>query len=198
MELESTFEVPAPPEEVWEYLLDVERVAPCMPGAELTEAVDERAWKGRVNVKLGAISLTYSGKVEIQERDDTAHRIVFMATGAETRGKGTARATVTSVLAPAGDGGTRVEITTDLALSGAAAQYARGMLGDVSAKLTGQFADCVRQQLLAFQAPAGEGATPGPPPEAGPISGARLALYALWQAIVRLVRRLARPGRRSR
>lgn len=195
MKLEHTFEVPAPPEEVWDYLLDVERVAPCMPGAELTDVVDETTWKGKVNVRLGAVNLTYRGKVEIAEQDDDAHRVVLKATGQEMRGKGTASATVTSSLEQVGDG-TRVDITTDMTLSGAAAQYGRGMIGDVSRKLTDQFADCLREQLEPAPQPAAadDAAAPEPRPAPQPqtVKGGRLALWAVGQAFLRLVRRFRR------
>jgi uncharacterized protein len=195
VKLEHSFEVTAPPDEVWEYLLNVERVAPCMPGAELTDIVDETTWKGKVNVKLGAVNLTYRGKVEIAEQDDVAHRVVLKATGQEMRGKGTASATVTSALEPVGDG-TRVDITTDMTLSGAAAQYGRGMIGDVSRKLTDQFADCLREQLepAPEPPPPGDAATPERrlAPRPRQVKGGRLALWAVGQALLRLVRRLGR------
>jgi uncharacterized protein len=188
VKLEHSFEVPAAPEEVWEFLLDVEQVAPCMPGAELTDVVDETTWKGKVNVKLGAVNLTYRGTVEIAERDDDTHRVVLKASGQEMRGKGTASATVTSGLEPT-DGGTKVDITTDMTLSGAAAQYGRGMIGDVSRKLTDQFADCLRQQL---EPPSGEEGESRPAPEPQAVKGGRLALWAIGQAILRFLRRLGR------
>ena len=104
MELENSFEVAAPPERVWEFLLDLERVTPCMPGAELEELVDERTWKGSVTVKLGAVKLSYASTVVIEERDDAAHRVVLKASGREKRGKGMANATINSQVEPAGDG----------------------------------------------------------------------------------------------
>ena len=196
MQLEHTFEVLAPPEQVWAYLLDVERVAPCMPGAELTEVVDETTWKGTVTVTLGPVKLTYKGKVVMQERDDEAHRVVLKATGQETGGKGTATATVTSTLETAGEG-TRVLLVSDVTLSGAAAQYGRGMVGDVSARLTDQFADCLQEHLDTESTPAGDGER-RPAAEPQPIRGFRLGLWTLWRAIVRFVRRLFGGGRSSR
>lgn len=196
MKLENSFEVPASPDVVWGYLLDVEQVAPCMPGAELTEVVDDRTWKGKVTVKLGPVTLAYAGTVVMEERDDDAHRAVLQAKGTETRGKGTARATVTAALEPASGGGTRAELTTDLTLSGAAAQLARGMLGDVSGKLTQQFADCLAQRLsqlgaetataadaAAGTAPAAQPAPPSPAHAAAqPLEGLRLGGWAVMRA----------------
>lgn len=211
MELNNTFEVPVGPEQVWELLLDVERVAPCMPGAELTDVVDDTTWKGKVTVKLGAVSLAYKGKVSMTERDDEAFRAVMDAQGTETRGKGTASATVTSSLEALDDGGTRVVIDTDLKMSGQAAQMGRGMIGDVSQRMTDQFAECLRQQLQGpeeeptDETPGGEAADAAsaaaaarpaaqrrPPLRSEPIAGIRLGVWALWRALLRAILRLLR------
>lgn len=183
MELENSFEVAVPPDRAWDFMLDVERVAPCMPGAELTEIVDDRTWKGKVTVKLGPVSLSYAGTVVMQERDDQARRVVLKADGTETRGKGTASALVTSTMEPTPEG-TRVTIHTDLTLAGAVAQYGRGMIGDVSQRLTDQFAECLAAQLTA---PEGEAP---PPPEARPVAGIRLGVWAVLRAVARLFRRI--------
>ncbi|HWO71398.1 MAG TPA: SRPBCC family protein [Actinomycetota bacterium] len=194
MLIENEFEVPAPVDRLWAYLLDVERVAPCMPGAELTEVVDERTWKGKVNVKFGPVSLSFAGTVTMEERDDAAHRVVLKAQGMEQRGKGAASANVTSWLEP-GDGATRVKMQADITLSGFVAQVSRGMLPDVSAKLTQQFADCLRANMAALEAVPAEAAAapaaPAPaPPRAEAIGGLRLGLWALLRAIGRFFRRL--------
>ncbi|GAA3520251.1 SRPBCC family protein [Actinocatenispora rupis] len=145
MELTNTFTVPAPVDEAWARLLDVPAIAPCLPGATLTDS-DGDSFTGTVKVKLGPISLTYKGTGRIAERDDAAHRAVIEASGRETRGPGTASATITATLAPEGDG-TRVDVHTDLAVTGRPAQFGRGMLGDVSARLLDQFAACLADQL---------------------------------------------------
>lgn len=160
MEFHNHFEVPAPPDQVWAHLLDVEAVVPCMPGAELTETVDERTWKGRVTIKLGAVSLTFKGTVSMTERDDEAKRVALDAKGMEARGKGQATATVTSTMTATDDGGTRVDMHTDLSLSGQAAQMGRGMIGDVSQRLASEFADCIAEELTA-QPASGAGAAAG-------------------------------------
>jgi uncharacterized protein len=201
--IEDQFEVRAPVDQVWEYLLDVERVAPCMPGAELTEVVDDRTWKGRVNVKLGPVAMAFAGTVVLQARDDQAHRLELRADGREQRGKGAASATATASL-QALEGGTRVELRTDLTITGAAAQYGRGMLGDISKRLTRDFARCLEENIGAAASTAGEsvadvsvgdvsvGTKTGTEEEAPvrPVQGLRLAAWAVWQAIVRFFRRL--------
>ncbi len=181
VKLENSFIVPSAAEPVWNFMLDVERVVPCMPGAEITETVDERTWKGKVSVKLGPVSLSFAGTVVRQETDQTARRVVLKARGSESRGKGTAAATITSQLEPV-DGGTRVGIVTDLTLSGAVAQYGRGLIADVSKRFTDQFAECLAGQISA----RGAEAASAPAQAAKPISGIRLALWALLRAIGRL------------
>jgi carbon monoxide dehydrogenase subunit G len=216
VQIENEFTIPAPPERLWSHLLDVERIAPCMPGAELTEAVDERNWKGKVNMKLGPVSLSFAGTVTMQERDDEARRVQLVAKGMEQKGKGAANASVTSWLEPGGSE-TTVKMIADIQLTGSVAQLSRGLLPEVSRKLTAQFADCLRDTMLAESEPATAptGAAPtetapaeaGPPPAerpaarpapvaAKPIGGIRLGLSALWAALVNLFSRLF--GRRSR
>jgi carbon monoxide dehydrogenase subunit G len=146
MLLENSFEVPAGIGRTWDYLLDVERVVPCMPGAELTETVDDTHWKGQVTIKLGPVKMAFKGKVEIAERDDEAHRVVLKASGMEQRGKGAASATITTTAEEA-TAGTRIVVVQDLKVQGQAAQMSRGMMQDVSAKLTKQFAECLEANL---------------------------------------------------
>lgn len=153
MLIENGFEVPASIEDAWTYLLDVERVAPCAPGAELTEVVDETTWKGRMTMKLGPVSLSFAGTVAIRERDDADHRVVLFAKGQETKGKGAASATVTSWLEAIPEG-TSVRMRADISLTGTVAQLSRGLLPDVSARLTQQFATCLRESMQAGGAAA--------------------------------------------
>ncbi len=189
MQLENTFTVPASPDKVWTYLLDVERVVPCMPGAEITGVVDEKTWKGKVSVKLGPVSLSFAGALQMEEADESGKRVVLKAKGTETRGKGAISATVTSRLEPA-EGGTKVAIVTDLTISGAVAHYGRGMIADVSQKFTDQFAQCLAAQL----GNSGDGATgEAQPPAPQAVSGVQLGLCALWRALGRGFRRLV-PG----
>lgn len=188
--IENEFQVPAPADHLWSWLLDVERIAPCMPGAELTEVVDDRNWKGRVLMKLGPVSLSFAGTVTMIERHDGDHRVVLKAQGMEQKGKGAATAQVTSWLEP-GDGGTTVKMKADITLSGFVAQVSRGMLPDVTARLTREFADCLHANMEAAEAAAAEAAPAAAPPAAKrPVGGLRLGLWALGRAIARFFRRL--------
>jgi uncharacterized protein len=167
MRLDQSFTVPVPVEQAWEVLLDVPRIAPCMPGAALTD-FDGEAFNGTVKVKLGPIQLTYKGKGRFVERDEAARRVVIEASGRDVRAAGTAAATVTAVLLADGDS-TRVDVATELTVTGKPAQFGRGMLADVSGKLLGQFADCLAGKLAAAPDPAPAPApSPGPSPVAAP------------------------------
>jgi carbon monoxide dehydrogenase subunit G len=203
VQIENEFTVPVPPEPLWATLLDVERIAPCMPGAELTETVDDRTWKGKVNMKLGPVSLSFAGTVAMDERDDTAHRVKLIAKGMEQKGKGAANASITSWLEPGAEA-TTVKMIADIQLTGAVAQLSRGLLPEVSKRLTQQFADCLQQTMAADAAPTpqevgavgepAEAAAPAAPaaepPKAEPIGGIRLGLAALWSAVAGFFKKL--------
>jgi uncharacterized protein len=176
LRLENAFEVPVPPERAWQFLLDVPRVVPCMPGAELTETVDETYWKATMQVRLGPIALTFLADVAREEADNAAQRIVLTTRAREQRGRGGATATIASTLERTADG-TRVAIVTDLQLSGTAAQVGAPVVKDVATQLTKDFAACLRRQLGEQAAGAApETAAPSP---ARPLSGLRLLLRAL-------------------
>lgn len=199
MEIENEFTVPTAVDPLWAFLLDVERVAPCMPGAELTETVDENTWKGKVDMKLGPVSLSFAGTVTIQERDDDAKRVVLVAKGMEAKGQGAANASITSWLEPA-ESGTLVKMKADIHLTGTVAQMSRGLMPEVSRKLTQQFADCLQESMGAAepQPAAAEAATAAPPaPVAKPIGGIRLGLSAIRAAVVNFFRTLFGKGKRE-
>lgn len=146
MIVNSAFSVPASGAQVWAYLLDVQRVARCLPGAELTEVVDDKNFKGRVKVKLGAMDLSFAGTVTVVEMDDTGGRAVMKASGREEKGKGQAEATVTATITE-GDAGTDIRIVQDIQMSGPVAQFGRGLIDDVAGTLIQQFAACMKQEL---------------------------------------------------
>ena len=150
MELSNSFTVEVGPDRAWEVLTDVPAIAPCLPGAQLQE-VDGEEYKGIVKVKVGPIVAQYRGAATFVEKDAEARRIVLRAEGRETRGQGNASATITAQLEPAGDG-THVTVTTDLTVTGKVAQFGRGVLADVSAKLLGQFVDNLEQTVLTDDA----------------------------------------------
>ncbi|MFR0355381.1 SRPBCC family protein [Streptomyces sediminimaris] len=168
MELHHEFTVPVPVDDAWGTLLDIERVAPCMPGATV-EDYDGKTVTGSVKVKVGPVTVTYKGTAVFEEQDESAHRMVLTASGRETRGQGTARAKVTATMAGR-DGGTAVSVRTDLTVTGRPAQFGRGVMAEVGDRLIGQFADCLSQrigtpaeeeQAAAERAPAGERAPEG-------------------------------------
>jgi carbon monoxide dehydrogenase subunit G len=158
MELTHEFTVGVPVARAWEVLTDVELIAPCMPGAELQE-VEGDEYRGIVKVKVGPITAQYKGSARFVERDDDGRRAVLRAEGRDTRGQGNANATITATLAPEGDG-THVAVMTDLAVTGRVAQFGRGVLADVSAKLLGQFVSCLEGTVLSGPA-QGPGADAG-------------------------------------
>ncbi len=202
MVIEDSFTVHTPVDRLWSFLQDVELITPCLPGAELTETVDERTWKGRVHVKFGPVQMAFAGTVVAEERDDLAHRAKLYAKGTELRGRGVASASVESWLEPAGDDGTTVRIRSDITITGAAAQLSRGLLPEVSKLLTKQFAECLEDRLMqeGAAAPAADTATSvaassSPPRAPRPIGGLGLGLRAMWAAIERFFSRLFGRGR---
>jgi uncharacterized protein len=152
MKLENEFRVDVPVEEAWGVLLDVERIAPCMPGAQLQE-VEGDEYRGIVKIKVGPITAQYKGAARITEVDDANHRAVLRAEGRDTRGQGNASATVTTTLQPDG-GGTRVNIDSDVTITGKVSQFGRGVIADVSAKLLDQFVACLERDVLSTPAEA--------------------------------------------
>ncbi len=159
MEFEHEFTVPVPVDEAWKTLLDVERIAPCMPGATL-DSVDGDDMTGHVKVKVGPIMMTYQGTAHFEEKDESQHLAAISASGRETRGTGTARATVHTQLYDEGDY-TRVVVATSLSVTGRPAQFGRGVMQEVGGKLLGQFAQCLATEVLGkssrpVEAPAAE------------------------------------------
>jgi carbon monoxide dehydrogenase subunit G len=196
VEFDNSFEVPLPPAQAWPVLVDIKRIAPCMPGAELTEVVDEKTYKGKIGVRLGPVALTFAGTVMFEEIDNANRSARVKAQGTDAKGRGGANATASFRVEPAA-GGSKVLVHTDLALSGSVAQYGRGvgMIQATAAQIINQFAGNLKAQLAATPAVATSGvAAPGasaptasaPLPAAKPVSGFSLMAKVLWDAIVRL------------
>ena len=149
MLITTTFQLEAPVEAAWAYLLDVQKIAHCVPGAALTGVVDERTYDGRIEVKLGPIAVSYKGRITLETVDEGAHRVRVVAPGTETRGRGGASATATAELASSGSG-TSVKMDTELAVSGVVAQFGRtGIIQDIAQRMSQRFASCVNQELKA-------------------------------------------------
>jgi uncharacterized protein len=202
MEFDTSFTVPLPPADAWKVLMDIERIAPCMPGAELTQVVDPTTYKGKIGVKLGPVALSFAGQVKFEDINDAAQTARVKASGTDSKGRGGANATADFRLEAGGEG-TNVLIHTNLMLSGAVAQYGRGagMIQDMASMMVGQFASNLKAMLAADQAanaaPAAVAAPGAPPaelvrtapPQAKPISGFSLFFRALRNAILRALGR---------
>ena len=208
MKLEQSFEVRAPLERVWETLVDVERVAPCLPGAEITEVAEDGSYHGTFSVRLGPTTAAYRGELQIEERDEDAHRVTMRATGQDKRGQGSAKATIVSTMRSEDDV-TRVDVETDFTITGRLARFGRGgMIQDISNRLMKDFANCLQERieappaaeptiLDAIIAATPEGAAMSPPASGGakagtttkPIGGFSLFFRALVDRLRRLFRR---------
>ncbi|WP_406723754.1 SRPBCC family protein [Streptomyces sp. GD-15H] len=175
MELHHEFTIPVPVDDASPALLDIERVAPCLPGATVEEH-DDKTVTGSVKVKVGPVAVTYRGTAVFEERDETAHRMVLVASGRETRGQGTARATVTGTLSER-DGGTAVSVRTDLTVTGRPAQFGRGVLAEVGERIIGQFAACLSERLTEPAEAADTTGTAGVADAAGAAQAGRRAEY---------------------
>jgi carbon monoxide dehydrogenase subunit G len=215
MEFDNSFEVPLPPAEAWKVLLDIERIAPCMPGAELTEVLGNNIYKGKIGVRLGPVALTFAGIVEFKEIDEAAHTARVAAQGTDAKGRGGANASSVFRLEPSGSG-SKVLVHTNLTLSGAVAQYGRGVgiIQATATQLMNQFANNLKGNLAQEQSAAPAAAPPPPPiepspsivptaapptstappprvaaPPAKPISGFSLMAKVIWSWVAGLFRR---------
>jgi carbon monoxide dehydrogenase subunit G len=170
MKLEQSFEVEAPVEAVWSTLIDVERVAPCLPGAEITDAKEDGSYEGSFQVKLGPTTAAYTGRLSMELLDEDARRATMKASGRDKRGQGSANATIVSTVYEAGDG-TRVEVETDFTITGRLARFGRGgMIEDISNRLLRDFAECLQRSLAAKEEPE-NAAEPTASPAARPGAG---------------------------
>jgi carbon monoxide dehydrogenase subunit G len=191
MLIKNEFEVAAPVERVWAFFGDIPQVATCLPGTELTRNLGDDKYAGRVAIRMGPVRLSFDGTAQVTERDEAAHRMVVDANGSEEKGRGQASMAITATLARAGRG-TKVAVAQDLQLAGAAAQYGRGMISDVSSVLMRDFARNLQNRIDA--------ADPGESPEqarpaASSASGLTLGLRAALMALSRVFRRFFLPYR---
>ena len=147
MKMNNDFTVEAPVEQAWETMLDLERIAPCLPGASVEKASGDE-YKGTMTVRLGPVNQKYDGTVSITEADESAHRAVLQADGKDARGQGTASATIVSTMEDDGGGKTKVHVETDMKLTGRAAQFGRGMQQEVATKILNQFAECLEREIM--------------------------------------------------
>jgi carbon monoxide dehydrogenase subunit G len=206
MKLEQSFTVDAPVERVWEALVDVQRVAPCLPGAEITSVGDDGAYHGAFTVKLGPTTAAYNGTLKMEELDEAAHTAVMSARGTDKRGQGGASATIRSTVGVQGEG-TKVDVVTDFTITGRLARFGRGgMIEDVSRRLMRDFAACLQASIAPPPAAAPPGAQGSEAPAAAqpaaaaeaplahrparPLNALALLLGVVWDRIKRLVSRL--------
>jgi uncharacterized protein len=172
MKLEQSFEVTAPLERVWQALIDVEQVAPCLPGAAVTGRNDDGSYNGTFSVKIGPTSASYTGKLQMETIDESAHTATMQAQGTDRRGQGGARAMIVSTLSPADGGGTRVEVITDYHITGRLARFGRGgMIEDISGRLLKEFAQCLQASMGHAPEGSGDQPTPGASPTNGDVPG---------------------------
>ena len=161
-ELKQSFEVAAPIEQVWHALIDIERVAPCLPGASVTGRNEDGSYAGALTLKIGPTTAAYTGKLDMEDIDESSHRATMLAQGTDKRGQGGAHATIKSSLVPSDTGGTHVNVITEYHITGRLARFGRGgMIEDISERLLRQFADCLQAKLVGGQEPAAAAAAGG-------------------------------------
>ena len=192
MLIKNQFDVAEPLDRVWAFFDDVPQVAACLPGAELTDDLGDDSYTGTVGVRMGPVKLAFAGKAKILERDDAAKRMVIDAAGADQKGRGQAAMTITAQLAASGSG-TKVSLDQDLQLSGAAAQYGRGMIQDVTTVLMGQFASNMQHRIGALERGESLGGV-----QASSASGLSIGLQAARMALMRVFRRFFLPYQPAR
>jgi hypothetical protein len=190
MLIKNEFEVAEPVEKVWQFFENIPQVATCLPGAELTEDLGDEKYKGKVAVRMGPVRMQFAGTADITERDEAAKRVVVHAAGADEKGRGQAAMVVTATLTRAGRG-TKVAVAQDLQLSGAAAQYGRGMISDVSSVLMRDFATNMQDRIQRIE--RGESVEQITAASASPARGFTLGMRAAMMALSRVFRRFFLP-----
>ena len=201
--IEERFEVQAPVERVWQYLIDPKRVVHCLPGAELLEQQDEHTFLGAIKVKVGPLAMSYKGQAKFTEMNEETHQVRMVGDAREVGGSGSTKVSMLSTVSPLASGASEVLVSADIDLVGKIVQFGRGMIEEVSRQMFRQFSTCVRQQLeiaaeppVAGEAQAGDAAQPASasppaqPTETKAVAAAPLAFRALWAIIVRFFRGL--------
>ncbi|MCI0662584.1 MAG: SRPBCC family protein [Acidobacteria bacterium] len=191
--IEEVFEVQAPVQRVWEYLITPAQVVVCIPGAELLETQDERTFLGAVKVKLGPMVMSFKGLVKFTEMDEVSHQVRMVGEGREAGGGGSAKVTMLSKVTPIDGGGARVVVNAEVDLVGKVVQFGRGMIEEVSRQLFRQFSVCVKQHLESTnqsQTAQSQSSEEASPIEAKPLKASPLVLQALWNVIARFFLRL--------
>lgn len=203
--IEERFEVQAPVERVWQYLIDPKRVVHCLPGAELLEQKDEQTFLGAIKVKVGPLSMSYKGQAKFTEINEETHQVRMVGDAREVGGSGSTKVSMLSTVSALANGGAEVLVSADIDLVGRIVQFGRGMIEEVSRQMFRQFSTCVKQQLeVVDEPPAGDPQSAGapdapqsaaapsaiPPPETKAVAAAPLAFRALWAIIARFFRGL--------
>jgi len=192
--IEERFEVQAPVERVWKYLIDPARVVECLPGAELVEMKDEHSFVGAIKVKVGPMSMSYKGNGKFTEVNEQTHQVRMVGDAREVSGSGSTKVSMLSSVAPAANGGSEVVVSAEVELVGRIVQFGRGMVEEVSRQMFRQFSTCVKAKLEVVEEaqPTAAAENPGPPSETQAVAAAPLAFRAIWAIVVRFFKGLFR------
>ena len=199
--IEERFEVKAPVERVWNYLIDPQRVVHCLPGAELLEVRDDQTFLGAIKVKVGPLSMSYKGQAKFTEINEETHQVRMVGDAREVGGSGSTKVSMLSTVSPLASGGCEVLVNADIDLVGKIVQFGRGMIEEVSRQMFRQFSTCVRTQLEVADEPqqldqsAAQSVAQPAPPEPKPVAAAPLAFRAIWAIIARFFKRLFGGGK---
>ena len=196
--IEERFEVQAPVERVWKYLIDPKRVVECLPGAELLEQQDEHTFLGAIKVKVGPLAMSYKGQAKFTEINEQTHQVRMVGDAREVGGSGSTKVSMLSTVTPLANGGSEVLVNADIDLVGKIVQFGRGMIEEVSRQMFRQFSACVKKQLEVAEEPPPQPADAPAEPETKAVAAAPLAFRALWAIIVKFFGRLFGSGDRTK
>ena len=196
--IEERFEVQAPVERVWKYLIDPQRVVDCLPGAQLLEQKDDQTFLGAIKVKVGPLSMSYKGQAKFTELNELTHQVRMVGDAREVTGSGSTKVSMLSTVVPLASGGSEVSVNADVELAGKIVQFGRGMIEEVSRQMFRQFSTCVKQHLEITEDPAPVANGPvTAPTEAKAVAAAPLAFRAVWAIIVRFFEGLFGPAEKK-